>query len=197
MKVKKVRVKELHSEDEVVNINVGDVFEVVKECNIVYTVKCKNGWIDAGIGPDLYWNLSKENVEVVELERCYKPHVDFLPTKVVFNEAKGKTTLLFGNAPYEVVTSVVSHGDKFEEFIGFMVSMVKHLYDNHKQLFNLVYGIGDDYYLTGYFRGLVDNKLLEYGMSVSQVTKLSIWCFDKPLTFNINGVEHTIEVEYK
>lgn len=37
----------------------------------------------------------------------------------------------------------------------------------------------------------------ELGMSFRQLNKLSAWDFKTPLTFEIKGIKHTIEVEHK
>ena len=147
-----------------------------------------------------------EEQSTKDWEKCFNDYfrvncIDFLPTKVIFNEAKGKTTLLFGKAPYEVTTSQISNDDVFNYSLGFKIALLKKLYNNSTQLIKHMYSIYDmeqsKELREEYLWGLITSKLLDNGMSTHQIYKLYYGIFNKSLTFNINGIEHTIEVEYK
>lgn len=206
----KVRIKE-NATGLCEGLNVGDIVEVKeeskddgKEIYLVYKEGIEghngNGFSSQEYeGYNCLW-LFKEECEVVE-EDCEfvgDSNVSFLPSKVIFNKKKGKTTLLFGEAPYQVYTSVASHGDKFGFLTGFYVTLLKRLYNDADRKIKLAYDLYEDERQRDIFiEGLLFAELQKNGMSNNQFKKFMFWEFYEPLKFVINGVEHVIEVEYK
>lgn len=124
-----------------------------------------------------------------------------LPYKVVFNEKKGTTTLLFGrkDSPY-VVRAKHDGKDKYDENIGFLVGMVK---SEYYLTYNKKIKLGYERYnvyknnLKNYFETLIRIRLRDE-LSAYQLNKLfdNITKKDK-LLFVIDGKEHEIVVERK
>lgn len=125
-----------------------------------------------------------------------------LPTKVVFDVNKRKTTLLFGDKPYKRKVSGIAHeSDTFDTASGFFIQLAKNiLKDKWKDKFKMwEYIAKNDFNIvkTMIFNFVLTHLKEELGMSFRQLDKLSEWKLDKPLTFEINGIKHTIEVEHK
>lgn len=125
-----------------------------------------------------------------------------LPTKVVFDKNKRKTTLLFGDKPYKHKVSGIAHeSDTFDTASGFFIQLAKNiLKDKWKDKLKMwEYIAKNDFNIvkTMIFNFVLTHLKEELGMSFRQLDKLSEWNFDKPLTFEINGIKHTIEVEHK
>lgn len=125
-----------------------------------------------------------------------------LPTKVVFDKNKRKTTLLFGDKPYKHKVSGIAHdSDTFDTSSGFFIQLAKNiLKDKWKDKLKMwEYIAKNDFNIvkTMIFNFVLTHLKEELGMSFRQLDKLSEWNFDKPLTFEINGIKHTIEVEHK
>ena len=125
-----------------------------------------------------------------------------LPTKVVFDKNKRKTTLLFGDKPYKRKVSGIAHeSDTFDTASGFFIQLAKNiLKDKWKDKFKLwEYLSNNDFEMVKIFifAFVLTHLKEELCMSFRQLDKLSKWNFDKPLTFEINGIKHTIEVEHK
>lgn len=143
----------------------------------------------------------EEDITVSEMFSSQQKQVSFLPTKVIFNPKKGKTTLLFGEAPYEVYTSVASHGDEFNLTTGFYVTLLKRLYNDADRKIKLAYDF-DLYYdereRNVFLEGLIFAELQKHGMSNHQFGKLVFnGLFANEIKFVINGVEHIMEIEHK
>lgn len=125
-----------------------------------------------------------------------------LPTKVVFDINKRKTTLLFGDKPYEHVVSGIAHtSDTFDTASGFFIQLAKHiLKDKWRDKIKLWEYLSNNDFET--VKMIIFNFVLthlkeELGMSFRQLDKLTHWDFNKPITFEIKGIKHTIEVEHK
>jgi hypothetical protein len=128
-----------------------------------------------------------------------KSYVDFLPTKIVFNRKKGRTTLLFGEAPYAdgcVFTSQTSGSDRFDFERGFSIAYYKFINSNLSKD-ELQKRIENNYNLKHYFQIILVEFLLNKGMSYRQIEKFGKLEAQKSVTFNIKGIEHKIEVEVK
>lgn len=125
-----------------------------------------------------------------------------LPKKVVFDINKRKTTLLFGDKPYEHVVSGIAHeSDEFETASGFFIQLAKHiLKDKWQDKMKLWEYLSNNDFETVkmmMFNFVFTHLKEQLGMSFRQLDKVYNWDFTKPITFEIKGIKHTIEVEHK
>lgn len=125
-----------------------------------------------------------------------------LPTKVVFDINKRKTTLLFGDKPYKHKVSGIAHeSDDFDTASGFFIQLAKHIlkdkWQDKMKMWEYLSKGDFNIVKTMIFNFVLTHLKEELGMSFRQLDKLSSWDFKKPLTFEINGIKHTIEVEHK
>ena len=125
-----------------------------------------------------------------------------LPTKVVFDINKRKTTLLFGDKPYKRKVSGIAHAsDTFDTASGLFIQLAKHiLKDKWRDKIKLWEYLSNNDFET--VKMMIFNFVLthlkeELVMSFRQLDKLTHWDFKKPITFEIKGIKHTIEVEHK
>lgn len=165
--------------------------------------------------PDKTWRLGRPYFvdEMPEITEKFKPMYiskvmkktaleNTLPTKVVFDINKRKTTLLFGDKPYKHKVSGIAHeSDDFDTSSGFFIQLAKNILKNKwkDKLKMWEYLSKGDFNIvkTMIFNFVLAHLKEELGMSFRQLDKLSEWNFKKPLTFEINGIKHTIEVEHK
>ncbi|MFA5719472.1 MAG: hypothetical protein WC939_00270 [Acholeplasmataceae bacterium] len=149
------------------------------------------------------FNSSKITFHKSILGNMHKTILDYtLPTKVVFDINKRKTTLLFGDKPYEHVVSGIAHkSDTFDTASGFFIQLAKHiLKDKWKDKIKLWEYLSNNDFET--VKMMIFNFVLthlkeEFDMSFRQLDKLTHWDFKKPIKFEIKGIKHTIEVEHK
>lgn len=125
-----------------------------------------------------------------------------LPTKVVFDINKRKTTLLFGDKPYEHKVSGIAHkSDTFDTASGFFIQLAKHIlkdkWQDKLKMWDYLSNSDFNTVKMMIFNFVLTHLKEELGMSFRQLDKLTKWTFKKPLTFEINGIKHTIEVEHK
>lgn len=125
-----------------------------------------------------------------------------LPTKVVFDINKRKTTLLFGDKPYEHKVSGIAHkSDTFDTASGFFIQLAKHIlrdkWQDKMKIWDYLSNSDFNTVKMMIFNFVLTHLKEELGMSFRQLDKLSKWNFKVPLTFEIKGIKHTIEVEHK
>lgn len=125
-----------------------------------------------------------------------------LPTKVVFDINKRKTTLLFGDKPYEHKVSGIAHkSDTFDTASGFFIQLAKHIlrdkWQDKMKMWDYLSNSDFNTVKMMIFNFVLTHLKEELGMSFRQLDKLSKWNFKAPLMFEIGGIKHTIEVEHK
>jgi hypothetical protein len=102
-----------------------------------------------------------------------RPSKNRIPDRVVFNEAKGKVTVLMskhldGEAPYRAYTSKVNveSGDKFDAQFGFLLSYYKYLIrslsgDVQKEMIERIFKLLSPSKRYAYLLGVVENEVLK------------------------------------
>jgi len=106
-----------------------------------------------------------------------KPQV--LPSKIIFNEPKGKTILLFGDkAPYQVFSATCEKGTTFKEFMGFAIAYYKYIHKdmNKEQLRQRIDTFYKTYEVTSiedFMASIIIEHLLNNGYSFKQIDTLS------------------------
>lgn len=105
--------------------------------------------------------VMKGTLELVEEIMNYGKPKNRIPDRVVFNQDKGKVTVLIskhldGVAPYWAYTSKVHGDDEYNGYFGFMLSYYKYLNrhldsDKRKELINMAFQHGDkvEYIIEG------------------------------------------------
>ncbi len=93
-----------------------------------------------------------------------------LPDEVIFKD--GKTTLLFsinndGKLPYNSFSSKVAKGDTLDIEFGFLITYLKYLKENHKDILKEMFGFEakiEDYanYLQGIIREILDKNGIDF-----------------------------------
>lgn len=137
-----------------------------------------------------------------------KQKLNFLPTKIIFNEEKGKTTLLFGEVGrYEVFSSVAKNVSEYGYLLGFLIAYYKYIktteYLYPKQIQELIqrlFKVSLDGHL---FVGIIIDFLFDKGLSENQTMKLfnefeDAYKIDGSRTITIrkgNDIEHDIVIE--
>lgn len=167
----------------------------------VRTQKETHDYIADGIGYCLKHTLG-DDYEKFALGRVTgfdTGHIN-IPSKIVFDEKLGRTTLLFGEKPYKsVVNAKAKTLSKFNFALGVKIALLKYFYNDSevKEMFDLVYNNFKKDKIEPYFDKLLKEKL--HFLSEYQYNKLfSTKLLDGEIILDIKGYgRHTIEIERK
>lgn len=167
----------------------------------VRTPKETHDYIADGIGYCLKHTLG-DDYEKFALGRVTgfdTGHIN-IPSKIVFDEKLGRTTLLFGEKPYKsVVNAKAKTLSKFNFALGVKIALLKYFYTDSevKEIFDLVYNNFKKDKIEPYFDKLLKEKL--HFLSEYQYNKLfSTKLLDGEIILDIKGYgRHIIEIERK
>lgn len=105
-----------------------------------------------------------------------------LPDKVIFNEEKGKTTLLFanGNGGYNASSSKTDGKDRFDKMFGFYMAYFKYLHadKNNEAFIEHMYKEASGFNRLRYLKGAVDvfvSDLVEFHAMADDVITKDVW----------------------
>lgn len=167
----------------------------------VRTPKETHDYIADGIGYCLKHTLG-DDYEKFALGRVTgfnTGHIN-IPSKIVFDEKLGRTTLLFGEKPYKsVVNAKAKTLSKFNFALGVKIALLKYFYTDSevKEIFDLAYNNFKKDKIEPYFDKLLKEKL--HFLSEYQYNKLfSTKLLDGEIILDIKGYgRHIIEIERK
>lgn len=126
-----------------------------------------------------------------------EPTLDFLPNKIVIDYTKKKVTILFalGDGSYVPFTAKCSEDDEFDEILGFAIAYYKYIHREleDKDLRYRFENIEREYFCIN----VLEEYLLNNGMSAKQIDKLNGLRDKDKLVFNVKGINHEIAIERK